>query len=372
MKKYDYYLNLEGLNFNRLFDNLNTHNITIFDYVRPNYKQCMFGVKAYDYYLIKKLKLLNEYKYNIVSRKNFGLCLYSIFHNFGIVIGLIISCVFCFVISRTTLKINVIGVENIKTSEIIDMLKSINVTTGKINTVSNQYIEQYLIKNNDKISLASVIKKGTNLIVNIKEKIVQAEVVDSICATSDMIVDYIKVVQGEAKVKVGDIVKKGDVLVAPRKIRQNDEEILLQPIAEISGTTWAVGQVEFDTEKIEYVRTDKKIVNSEYIINKWKIFSHTSRVKFETYEKKVYNEYVFKNMFIPLKLSRVIYYETKENVVQQNFEEHKNSLVDNSKKIAYANLPNWAKVNNETLAINNNNGHYYITTYLEYNTTIKG
>ena len=56
MKKYDYYLNLEGLNFNRLFDNLNAHNITIFDYVRPNYKQCMFGVKAYDYYLIKKLK----------------------------------------------------------------------------------------------------------------------------------------------------------------------------------------------------------------------------------------------------------------------------------------------------------------------------
>ena len=46
MKKYDYYLNLEGLNFNRLFDNLNTHNITIFDYVRPNYKQCMFGVEA--------------------------------------------------------------------------------------------------------------------------------------------------------------------------------------------------------------------------------------------------------------------------------------------------------------------------------------
>ena len=39
------------------------------------------------------------------------------------------------------------------------------------------------------------------------------------------------------------------------------------------------------------------------------------RIQFEKYEKKVYNEYVFENMFLPIKLNREIYTEIEEKVV---------------------------------------------------------
>ena len=49
MKKYDYYISLEGLNFDRFFSELNRLNVTIFDYSRPNYKNSLFGIRLLDY-----------------------------------------------------------------------------------------------------------------------------------------------------------------------------------------------------------------------------------------------------------------------------------------------------------------------------------
>ena len=69
MKKYSYSVVVEGLNFNRLFNNFEKHNIKLYNFNRPNYKTCRFSVSFLDYLKIKKFKLLNNYKVKTLEKE---------------------------------------------------------------------------------------------------------------------------------------------------------------------------------------------------------------------------------------------------------------------------------------------------------------
>ena len=71
MKKYDYYISLEGLNFDRFFSEINRLNVTIFDYSRPNYKNSLFGIRLLDYLKIKKLPFWSYFIKNCNIRGRF-------------------------------------------------------------------------------------------------------------------------------------------------------------------------------------------------------------------------------------------------------------------------------------------------------------
>lgn len=370
MKKYSYFIRIEGLNFDRFFNELKKQNIKIFNISRPNYKTCEFGLTFADYHKIKKQKLLKNFKTTILKTYNLGFLCNSFIKNVGLYLGGVVVAIFSIIICKTTLKINVLGTQNIKQEEIVNLLKQIDVKVGKINTVSNEDIEKYIKQNNDSVSLVSVVKKGTNLIVNIKEKIEKIEDVSPICAEYNMVIDSIVVSQGVAKVKSGDVVKKGDVLVEPKSVLTNGEVTLLKPIANIKATAWITGACEFKTEEDVFKRTGKKVVWSNYELNGKKLFSTTPQVKFENYDKIVYNNYVFKNFFLPLKLNRTIFYETKKETIKRNFEENKQSLIDKSKSIAYSKLPKGKQVLAEETIISQANNTYFVNTYLKIDVNI--
>lgn len=373
MKKYSFYVCLEGLNFDRLFKSLNKHNIKVYDCDRPNYKTCCIGINFFDYFKAKKLKLFKQFKVTVKRTHNIGFLTNNFLKNIGFYVGALVALILTIIVSKTTLKINVLGLENITEQEIVKALSEIDVKTWQINKKSNEEIEQYLKENNSKISLVSVVKKGTNLIVNVKEKITKSEDVFSpICATYNMVINSIEVSQGVSHVKAGDVVKKGDILVSPKQILTNGKITQLKPFAKIDATVWITGNVEFKTEDVKYVKTGKKVVWSNYELNGKQLFSSTPQVKFENYEKSVYNNYVFKNMFLPIKLNRTIFYETKAETIKQNFEDNKTKLIEQSKTLAYSKLPKGLSVQSENTTISENKGNYYITTYLQISYKIEG
>ncbi len=373
MKGYSYYISLEGLNLNRLFSSFNKHGIKVFDCSRPNYKTCEFGIKFLDYFKAKKLNLFKNFKLKIKRTFNLGFFVNNLIKNMGLYIGVIVATLICLIVSKTTLKINVLGIENIPEAEIIKSLNNFNVKTWQINTKSNEEIEKYLKQNNENISLVSVVKKGTNLIVNIKEKIEkQSTDISPICAEYNMVINSIEVGQGVSHVSVGDVVKKGDILVSPKQVLTNGEITKLKPLAKIDATVWITGNVEFKTKDVKYVKTGKKLVWSSYEFGGVQLFSSTPQLKFENYEKSVYNDYVFKNMFLPIKLNRTIFYETKAETITKNFEDNKAELIKQSVKLAYSKLPKGLNVANENTIISESNGNYYVTTYLQVNFKIEG
>ena len=107
------------------------------------------------------------------------------------------------------------------------------------------------------------------------------------------------------------------------------------------------------------------------LFNNLKLFSKTKPVKFDNYEKVVYNEYIFNNCFLPIKLYKETFYEIKEKVVKHNFEEEKDSLIEKSKQLAYEKVPNDIKILEENVnIIECENGTKIIQTYLKSHITI--
>ncbi len=178
--------------------------------------------------------------------------------------------------------------------------------------------------------------------------------------------------QVEARVKKDDVVKKGDVLIEPQLILSNKEEVFLPPIAKIYGTAWITGSVQFKTEETIYKKTGKKIIHSYYEMFNNKFFINEPRVKFEHYEEKRYNNYVSKNMFLPIKLNKIVYYETKAETNTYNFEENREKLIKQSKAMAYKNLPDGKVVNAEETFVSINGNTIDVVTYLHIDVVIEG
>ena len=86
----------------------------------------------------------------------------------------------------------------------------------------------------------------------------------------------------------------------------------------------------------------------------------------------MYNDYVFNDMFLPIKLYKETYIEVEEKVVSKNFEDYKEGLIEKSKELAYSKLAKGVIVENETTKISQINSIYYVSTYLQINIKIEG
>ncbi len=373
MKKYSFIVLLEGLNLDRVLKSLNNHNIKLYNCIRHTYKSFEFGIGFLDYLKVKRLGLFKGYKSTIKKSFNLGFLLHNLVFNIGLYIGFLAVLIVFFITSKTTLKIDVLGLDTLTRQEIITSLNNFGVSTGKVNSKNNDEIEKYLKQSHDKISLVSVVKKGTNLIVNIKEKITKTDSdINSLCAPYNMVIKSISVSQGVACVKEGDLVKKGDVLVKPAKILTNGQATELKPIAKIESVVWVTGNVEFLETETVYVKTGNKLIWSNYELFGKQIFLNTPQLKFENYEKTVYNNYVFKNMFLPLKLNKIVFYETKAKTIKNNFEDNKQTLISKSEEQAFSKLPKGVKVENKQTQITHAGNKYYVTTYLQINYILEG
>ena len=372
MRKKSYDVSIVGLNFDRLLREFNRLNITLYNLKKPNYKTMEFSLSFFDYKKFKKIKILSNYEVSVTKKHGLVNLLGEIMQHLALIISGA-ACVIMFLIfSNFTLKINVLGLNSITEDEIIEQLKQFNVKTNQINTKSNEDIEKFLKQNNDKISLVSVIKKGTNLIVNIQEKIQLSTDTTPITAPYNMQITKLNVKQGTTTFKVGDIIKKGDVIVSAVTVLSDGTQVELEPIAEIEGTTWISGTVTFETNQVNLVKTGKRKSVSYYELNGIKLFYKTPVVKFEKFEKVVYNDYVFPNWFLPLKYVRTTFYELKEETVTQSFDDNKERLTNESKTLAYKNLPSGKKVEEENTVINSDGDKYFVTTYLKINITLWG
>ena len=363
IKKVKNRLNLQivGVNLKRLIKNLYKNNISIYNLNFISHKEVTLEITKKDY--IKSANLLKPYKVNIVKQSGFlKLKQFSLLH-LGILIGLIFFSLMLFLNNNYLSKICVFGNNKLEKSEIINYLnKNLVKEKSFFNNIDIDLIEKELSNKFSEISFCSVIKKGTNLIVNIKEKIFAEDLINSsnIYAKEDGLILNINLVQGTAKVKVGDSVKKGDILVEGL-----NNNIPCTAIADISMTVWYKDSYTFYNETIKTERTGKKVVNSCL-----KIFNKTIKIKnnenkFENYEKEVVESYIFENNILPIKIFKEKFYEIIEICEKKEFSNEKDAIIELTKKNALEIVPENVKINNITTEISDFSLGKIITTYVE-------
>lgn len=341
-----------GVNISKLYKLLKKNNIAMLDICRENYKTIYFTVSSHN--LKKLFALLDKSCYTITVVEYYGTKKAIEFFKvrFGYIIGLAVFIVLMIMSNLFVSDIKIYGNNKVSSNEIYACLSLSGIKKGSvISKCDNEQIYSILTNSFDDISLVSVLKKGTSIIINIKEKqsVSDSEEakLDDIVAQFDGVVLELNVMQGTACVKVGDHFKKGDTLIKGSFKDIDGNLVTCKAQGSVKAKLSIASEIEFKNEDEVFVRTGKTIKSSHYSLFGLEFLKQHRENTFENFETEQTEQFVFQNNLLPLKLVQTTYYETRKELVRQNFDDFKQKLQLEAKQNAKALLEKTDDIVNE-------------------------
>lgn len=344
-------LKIYGVNINKLFKLLKKNDIEMFDIVRQDHKTIYFT--TYCNKQKKLIALLSNMCYNINVEEYYGTkkLINFLSKRLGYVIGSIVFLISIVCSNFFVTNINIYGTTTLSQNNITQFLKQEGVTNGTfIAKLDPENLSMILANQFEEISLVSVIKKGTTLVINIKEKqsLDKTEQnFDNFIASKSGEVLEISVIEGTAKVKVGDSFKQGDVLIAGGFIDIHGNVVNCHAQGKVKAKIQYTAQLNFENVATIFKRTGKSITNSSYSFLGWTFKDKQSIVPFEHYEKQEYSTTLFHNNFLPIKAHYVKFFETAPVKIEQDFQQQKNELLNQAQKQAVSLVPKNEQIINQ-------------------------
>ncbi len=269
--------------------------------------------------------------------KGFVGFLKNITNRLAIVITLLVFTILIFILNGFILKYEINGIQLIPYSQVEQILKNQNID----GIVSKKQVDIKLLETElqklDKVSLVSVIIRGNTLVVNIKEKVYNAEYEDKnnfipLVSKFDGIITEMTIIQGTPLVAIGQTVKKGQKLVAPYIINTNGELLSVNPMADIKADVFFSDVSEVPDVKIEYIQTGNFVVKRQLFFNNALIFNNEVTSPYKNYDFEKTIEYISNNNIFPIKLVKTKFYELTQVVHENYYENNKTAILEDVAK----------------------------------------
>lgn len=315
---------IEGLNQLKLINTLKNEGIAL-NVNRQNQKLMIVTVdrksKAKTIELVDKL----GFSYSVTSEKSAVTSLKSALPRLGLVVGLIVMIALSVYATSFLWKIEISGNDRIDELTIIRILKDKGISIGAKKNFTAVEVEDALLKLDD-ISAVSAEIKGTTLKIDIIESTVISPVKQEgeIVSLYDAEITRIIVNSGSAKVKIGDRIPIGAVLIESAEYDTAGNKI---KDVEAQGTVY--GKVNFSHSEIVslsggYRRTGKFTENTVIVFFGHRIGKDVPREGCET-EKTIARI----GSFFPIYAETTKYYEV-EKTADLKLEDVKRSVIDKS------------------------------------------
>ena len=223
-----------------------------------------------------------------------------------------------FALSSFIWRIDVVGNEKVSSDVILQNLSNLGFKTGKLRFGTDvYYLQNEILKKEKELAWIWVDIKGTRAVVSVKEKVPAPEMVDdtapsNIIAEKDGLVTRVIALNGEAAVKEGDTVDKGDLLISGVVDLGESGAKYTGARGEVSARTWYSKCGEFPLVKTEYIRTDKKISKNTLNFFGFDVALYIKgEIPFEYYDKeeKTGQLGIGKSFFLPISHKKDVYYE---------------------------------------------------------------
>ena len=247
-------------------------------------------------------------------------------------VAVLVIAIFIFIITKFIWNIEIVGNENVSTEEIKKIVAEYGISEGKLKSnIDVQKISNQIRLNQDDFSWVGISIKGTNVIINVEESIKIPEVIDknevcNIVAKEDAVISKIVVQNGTARVKVGDEVKKGDLLVEGIMEGTYSENRTVHANANVLGKILYVKEKKEGFVQNEKIKTGKTEEEIEICINNFKINFNKGVSKFEKYDTITTNKKlkIFSDFYFPISLKKhtnVEYENVQKNYSDKELEE---------------------------------------------------
>ena len=171
-----------------------------------------------DFRKLPKILKKSGIKAHILKKKGFPFFINKYKKRFGIFAGIALFFAVLQFISGFIWIIEVEGNKTVQTKEILSVCSDLGIKTGvKSDSIDTKNSPQSLLLRMDELAWGSFNIEGCKLTVNVSEVTSKKEdnsVATNLKASADGVIKKIDVTSGNCVVKVGDTVKKGDVLVS--------------------------------------------------------------------------------------------------------------------------------------------------------------
>ncbi len=234
-----------------------------------------------------------------------------------VVAGIAAAVLFAYITSFVWV-IDIEGNEKVSTDVIMSALENNGFKTGVFRYGRDiSALQNKLLLEVDGLSWIWVEINGTRATVQVKEKVPVPHIVDrdlpcNLVAAADGLVTEVKATYGEKMVSVGDVVKKGDLLVSGISDTKYGGIQYLHSSGSIKARTWHSKSGDFPLVKINFSKTGKKI--SKKTINffgfRVKLYLRENLpFEFSEEEAKIHRLSIGENLVIPISLESATYHE---------------------------------------------------------------
>ncbi len=188
-------------------------------YRRLHYKngKIIGDIKIKDFRKLRSVRPKRSAKIHIIKKRGLPFKTVKYKKRLGFFVGFAVFIILLEFLSGFIWNIKIVGTDKVSDKEIANLCKSYNIRIGsRINKVDTLKSAQQLLIDHKKLAWASLNIEGTLLTVNVTEtKNIDNDIAPSnLIAKSDGEIKKIDVTSGTVNVKIGDTVRKGDILVS--------------------------------------------------------------------------------------------------------------------------------------------------------------
>ena len=336
-----------GLNQEKLLNEL-CKKFTLTDIDRHTKNSTSFKCSYFEHAKIEKTLKNSGVKIESVVHEGIAYKLSKIFTSYGLVAAIVVFVVLFALQNQYILQYDVIGQDKLSQLEIVDFVKE--RFSAKKSEIDTKQVETCLLDNFSGLSFASCIIKGQTLVINIKEKLLPQEMYGQfapLVAQKDGKITQISLISGTLRVKVGDIVQKGDVLVEPYTIDTSGQLKKVEAKAQILAEVYNEGSVDHYETFIEVNRTGKTAVQDDIRLFGLSIYTFKEDMNFKMYEVEFEDIDLSKNFFLPFKMRKTTYFELEERTIESKFEDVQEEYIEKAKAKALENCEDCDKIKEE-------------------------
>ncbi|WP_055071264.1 sporulation protein YqfD [Clostridium massiliamazoniense] len=283
-----------------------------------------FDVNYSDYKYVRKLVKRLKGKIKIVNKSIFLKILMGLRNNIGLPIGIISGFIVLLILSNFVLRISIEGKSYLAPYEVRSELKKMGIKPGMLkSSIDVSKIEKDLEKNLEEIMWINARVEGGTLKIKYEEKILTSvkskneELIGTEkVAIMDGKIKRVYATSGVAKVKEGDIVKKGDILIVGEQGEDETVKEKVVPEGVVLADTFYEKNIELKVSGEEEVYTKNKDEEIYISVYGKKIYLKKPTKEFENYDKieekgKILN----KNIYYEKKREKII--ESKDSIIKE-------------------------------------------------------
>lgn len=255
----------------------------------------------------------------------------------GFFLGFLCCVLLIYILSLFIWNISVEGGYKYTETTLLQYLKTINIYSGmQKKMVDGKYIEEQIRITYPDIGWVSAEVRGTRLIIKIEETSMpkaakETREASNIVASKDGIVVQMVTRTGTPMVKVGDVVRKGDILVSGVVKVIGDNETIVNHHAVVADADIVIKTFYNYTDKLNLGYKEKKYTNNKkkgFILKLFgkKIISYNPRYSYRYYDiiknnmsVHITDSYYLPIEYIPFEVKE--YYETNRVYTKEEAEE---------------------------------------------------